>query len=205
MLESSINQKNRTRTLLFLMIISIVGKAQAQESKMEFEPFNTVHVLAQTEAIAFPFTRYFPIHPGFEIGTQLASKQKIRSHRSWHIYLGGFFHEEVDLNFYVRGEYQFCYSLGQKFDFFIPVGLGYLHGFHPAPIYEQKSDGSFSKVTQFGRPHALGMVGIAFRHEISPSLKAIVRQDLGLQSPFYVTIPVMLRSFFRVGVTYKLD
>ncbi|MEL6562406.1 MAG: hypothetical protein AAFQ94_29825 [Bacteroidota bacterium] len=158
----------------------------------------------QTESIALPFSRISPVHPGVEFGLKLKSVTKTHSERSWHAYAGWFYHESMDQNFYLRGEYQFAYKIFKNLKLSVPLGLGYLHSFHSKPVYEQGEDGTFEEKTQMGRPHATIHSGIGVRYVGINTIEPFVKYDIMVQTPFVSTVPVGLRNFLKIGVNINI-
>jgi len=159
----------------------------------------------QTESIAIPFSRVAPIHPGAELGLALAQKSKPQSLRRWSVYAGWFYHKDLDHGLYVRGEYAFVYRLKSTFELQVPVGLGYMHSFHPKPMYTQNADGSFSQKQQGGRPHALLTVGLGLSYLKLGQVQPFVKYEVFAQSPFVTTVPVVVRNFLKIGTTFQLQ
>ncbi|MEL7120388.1 MAG: hypothetical protein AAFO07_13140 [Bacteroidota bacterium] len=158
-----------------------------------------------SESIAFPFSRLAPIHPGAEIGIQLSKDERSASIRSWNAYVGGYYHEKVELGFYLRAEYQHTFRLGKDIGLDFPMGLGYLHTFYPGEIYElDVENGDFDKQTQLGRPHALVNVGIGLSFNRSGDFQPFIKHELGIETPFITSIPVVPHSFTKVGFNLKI-
>ena len=159
----------------------------------------------QSESVAIPFTRLGKLHPGIEIGVQLHQQERVHTLRRWNAYVGWFHHENLDQNFYLRGEYEFAYNINKTLSIFAPISLGYMHSFHAKPVYEQRSDGSFSEKTQMGRPHAILNLGLGARYLGFRRLEPFVKYEVMAQSPFVATVPVAPRSFLKVGTQIKFN
>lgn len=164
-----------------------------------------ISIAVQTEAIAIPFTRLAPVHPGIEIGFSINEKTKPHSIRRWNAYVGWFYHKNLDQSIYLRGEYQFAYTIKETVSVFTPLSIGYMHAFHAKPVYEQKADGSFNEKRQRGRPHAIVNLGLGIRYLKLNTLEPFIKYEAVAQTPFVSTVPVGPRSFFKVGTNFKLN
>ncbi|MEM6845052.1 MAG: hypothetical protein AAF632_22755 [Bacteroidota bacterium] len=187
--------------LLVVYIIFCLGislRAEAQSPKIKY-----LSVSVMTESIAFPFTRLSPLHPGVELGVTFQEWNRDNSLSRLNTYVGWFYHQEVDQGFYLRGEYEYAFRIKNAVSIGLPVGLGYLHTFHTGPVYEQQEDGSFTAVNQTGRPHAILNLGLGVSYLRLRSLQPFIRYEVMAQSPFVATVPVVSRSFFKVGVSKK--
>ena len=159
----------------------------------------------QNENVAFPFTRYTPIHPGAEIGVGVYEVEKDKSIQTVNVYAGGFYHKRLELGLYVRGEYQYTLKFKDKVGLDLPVGIGYLHSFYPGELYELNSNGEFETVSQTGRPHALITGGVGVRYLGFEKVQPFVRQSIGIETPFANYLPVLPHSFLSFGVTIQLN
>jgi len=158
-----------------------------------------------TESISFPFTRMVAIHPGFELGAAVTEKDRPKSVRTWSVGLGYFYHREVDVAVYAKAVYTHTFKIKQIIGLSFPVGIGYMHSFHAGEIYRQQPDGSFAEQTQTGKPHALLNAGLDLSYLGWERLEPFTGYDAALQSPFASTIPVLPRSFLKVGIRYRIQ
>ncbi|MEM9328709.1 MAG: hypothetical protein AAGA85_23790 [Bacteroidota bacterium] len=168
------------------------------------QKIESVSLALQTGAIAIPFTRLTPLQPGIEVGVGLSEKVRPKTTRRWNAYAGWFYHENMDHNIYLRAEYEIAFNIGNTISVFTPMGLGYMHAWHPKPAYKQNSDGSFSEKTQIGRPHAIANVGLGARYLGSEAWEPFIKYEALIQTPFVSTVPAGPRSFLKVGVNFKL-
>lgn len=188
--------KNLVFTLLCLWLASAV-KAQT---------IKQLSVAATTESIAFPFTRYLPIHPGAEIGATFKQTDKEKSTRQWNSYLGFFYHERLETGFYLRGEYLHRFNLLKHLGVEALGSLGYLHTFYPNELYVQNEEtGKYEKVNQVGRPHALATIGIGLTYTSNSPVEPFIRQETGIETPFGEGFPVIVHSFLKLGLNFKLN
>ncbi|MGD1894410.1 MAG: hypothetical protein ACFB15_27920 [Cyclobacteriaceae bacterium] len=181
-----------------ILYLCLSLSAKAQDPKIKY-----LSVSVMTESVAFPFTLLSPLHPGIELGITLQEWNRARSSSKLNTYAGYFYHQELDQSYYLRGEYEYAFSIKDAVSVGLPVGLGYMHSFHTGPVYEQREDGSFEATTQTGRPHAILNVGLGVSYLQLGSLQPFARYEIMAQSPFEVTVPVVSRSFLKVGVSKK--
>lgn len=167
---------------------------------------NKISISAMTESVAFPFTRYSPIHPGLEFGYLLKERQKTKMIKALNMQLGWYLHKKVQNAFYIRAESAWQFFLKDFITADLYAGLGYMHVFYPGEVYQlNSSSGEFEKINQTGRPHALGTLGFGFTYRNQSNIEPFVRQDLGIESPFANGIPIMFHSFLKIGINIKLN
>lgn len=181
----------------FLVLLSSKGFSQKLEQ---------ISVAATTEAIGLPFTNYFPYHPGLEIKGNIKKTEKPKSIRYFNINLGSFYHQKVEMAFYLGVEYQYTLKLFKgKIGLDFPVGLGYLHSFYPGKLYEQSDDGNFEEVSQLGRPHAYANLGVGLSYLSCSKFQPFIRQELLVETPFANGIPIVPHSILKVGTHINLN
>ena len=186
----------RTLALLVFLLGTTLLAAQKIES---------FSVAVMNESIAFPFTRYIPVHPGIEFGATFWNKEKEHSNRYLSAYAGGFYHEKVETGFYLRAEYLFAFEIVNGLYVDVPLGAGYLHTVYPAELYEQNPEtGAFEEVSQFGRPHGLVTAGVGVRYTGATRVQPFIRQELAVETPFANGFPVIPHTFLKLGVNVKI-
>lgn len=182
----------------FLLMLAAGHYSSAQK-------VSAVSFAVQTETISIPYTRLSPINPGAEIGATLRKTQRAKSTRNWNAYLGWFYHENFDQNIYLRGEYQFSFPIANILAFYVPIGLGYMHSFHAAPVYEQQIDGSFEEKKQFGKPRAILNLGLGLSYTKHEWIEPFVKYEVVAHSPFVSTVPVAPRNFLKIGANFRFN
>jgi hypothetical protein len=81
-----------------------------------------------------------------------------------------------------------------------------MHTFYPGEVYElNENNGEFEKINQKGRPHLLAGVGVGITYLKNKRWQPFIRQDLSIETPFINGIPVMIHSFLKMGINYKLS
>lgn len=156
------------------------------------------------ESLAFPFTRFSPIHPGAELGLTFLQQDRNKSMTQWNAYLGGFYHENVETALYLKGEFLYRYQVHPNVGMDLMGGLGYVHHFYPGTLYEVNGEtGDFTEVQQFGKARAMAELGIGITYTNDSRFEPFVKQSFAVKSPFANGIPVIPHSFLKVGVSYK--
>ncbi len=185
----------------FALLVFLLGTTLLAAQKIEH-----FSVAVMNESIAFPFTRFAPVHPGLEIGATFWSKEKENSNRYLSAYAGGFYHEKIETGFYLRAEYLFAFKIVDGLYADVPVGIGYLHTFFPSELYEQNPEtGSFEEASQFGRPHGLVTAGVGIRYAGNSRVQPFIRQELAVETPFANGFPVIPHTFLKLGVNLKIQ
>ena len=165
-----------------------------------------ISVAVMNENIAFPFSRYTPLHPGGELGLTLKQQFKPQSVRQFNVYAGGFYHKKVETGFYIRGEYLHQLIIAKKIGIQLPLGIGYMHTFYPGEIYElNTTTGEFEKGNQSGRPHLIANVGLGLTYINNSGIAPFIKQNLTIETPFANGIPLIPHSFIKLGVTIKIS
>ncbi len=184
--------------IMIVILTSMTCWANAQT-------FEKISFTLQSEAIGFPFTNYAPLHPGAEVGLTVREKYHARSISTFNVYLGGYYHEKLATGVYLRAEYQHTFKLGNKFGLIVPMGLGYLHTFYPADLYDRNENGDFERVSHGGRPHALINLGIGLSYLGSDRFEPFIKQELAIETPFANTFPFIPHSFIKAGIAINLN
>lgn len=175
-------------------------------SFVKAQSIKQVSVSVLKESTAFPFTRFFPIHPGVEIGVTLMEKQHEKSIRNFNVNLGGFHHKHIANAFYLKGEYAFRPIIKSLLSIDFIGNAGYMHTFYPSEVYELNTNsGEFEKITQYGRPHFTGGLGLGITYLKGKKIHPFLRQELIIQSPFANGIPVMVHSILKFGINIQLQ
>ena len=158
-----------------------------------------------TESIAFPFSRYLPIHPGAELGITIRETQREHSLSQWDVVAGGYYHEKLETGFYLKGQYHYQKYLFTHLGVDFTGSIGYMHTFYPADIYKHNPEtGEYLVANQMGRPHAIAEAGIGLTYRNSSPIEPFIRQSFMLETPFANGIPVIPHSFLKFGVDIKL-
>lgn len=87
----------------------------------------------------------------------------------------------------------------------VSLGHGYLHNFHPRPIYRQGDDGKYESARDGGRATGMMAVAVSAGYDLvrrpRRPVSLFVRYEWFLQSPYFdATLPVMPQSLVSAGV-----
>ncbi|MEC7755038.1 MAG: hypothetical protein VYB44_13500 [Bacteroidota bacterium] len=187
------------RLLLFIFIGLSMQVAKAQNNQR-------ISIAAMTESMAFPFTRFTPLHPGMEMSYELNEKKHTNRLSNMNLQLGWYFHRKVENAFYLKAEWAVSFKISDSFTADVYYGAGYMHVFYPGKVYELNPDsGTFESIKQTGRPHLLANAGLGFTYRNSSALEPFIRQDFAIETPFANGIPVMVHSFLKAGTHIKLQ
>ena len=184
----------------FLILCLIMGVGTAFGQSVQ-----TISLSLNHESIAFPFTRFVPVHPGVEIGLTLKEVEKPSSIRNLNINAGFYHHRRLENGLYVRGEYAFRPRVKSFMTIDLLGNLGYLYSFYPGELYEQDpQSGEFEKLPQIGRSHFIGSMGVGATLLSGKKIQPFFRQELVVVTPFANGIPLILHSFFKIGINIQL-
>lgn len=182
--------------ILFILISSCFT-LQAQKLDHYF-----VAVTSQTAA--FPFTSYFPIHPGAEVGFNYWHQEGLTSSHRLNAFLGAYYHRKIEYGIYLKGEYCYSLQLFPSLDLDLPVGLGYQHSFNSGETYSQNDDtGAWEKKTHAGKPHGLVNFGVGLNLLKDRSINPYIRHEATIDQPFYNGFTT-IRSVVKIGIQFKL-
>ncbi len=186
------------KKIIIVFLIACWGNVYGQN-------IERISVSVINESIAFPFTRFIPVHPGFEVGVTLKETQKEKSIRNLNLSAGYFHHARVESGVFIRGEYLFRPVIKSVMTLDLSTSLGYLHSFYPGELYSlDEESGEFNKIKQWGRPHLIGGLGIGATWIKPEKVKPFVRQEFIVETPFANGVPVIVHSFLKLGVIIKL-
>jgi len=183
---------------LFFMLMWMVHVSHAQLIK-------EMDIAVMGEAVAFPFSRFGNLHPGIQIGASFRQIEKQKSVRNYNAFIGFYHHQDLENAFYLRAEYAHTFVVLKKIGIITPIGLGYLHTFYPGQVYSQNEDGTFSQVTQLGRPHAIATTGLGLSYRGFTKFEPYLQHDIMIQFPFSKVQPFLPHSFLKLGVKLKIQ
>lgn len=182
------------RKLVLLLALFYTGLAKAQVVK-------NLSVSLLNEDVALPFSRISPLHPGLEVGIHFLSNEKARSIRSLGAYAGGYYHKRLETAFYLRGEYQYTLKLGSSLGLDLPVGVGYLHTFYPAELYElDPNTGKVAEASNPGRSQIILNAGVGLRYLKPTRVQPFIKHEFMLEGPFSKLFAIMPHTFLKAGV-----
>lgn len=188
------------RKTSFLIVLAVLTC-----TSLSAQLFQTISVALQTETLSFPFTRYFPLHPGLEIGSRMWNLDKDISNHQANVYLGGYHHQKVENGIYLRGTYQYTLKVKNTVGIEFPVGAGYQHTFYPGTYYQLDSEtGDWTSKTHGGVPRALVTGGLGLTYLKSERVHPFIRHESVLDFPLAGGW-LNLKTFVKLGVSIELN
>lgn len=103
---------------------------------------------------SLPLHRIFrldPFYPSFSLGTEFMYTKGRYGQLLQTANIGGFYHKYSAQGFFLSSDFTYRYDSPIHIFADIGIGLGYLHIFHPAAVYEYKS-GKYKQVRDWGSP-----------------------------------------------------
>ncbi len=147
---------------VFLAILSAAGQEAPSPPKRQFP----LEVTFFNHAASMPFEGIIlsPLHPGFSVGTEYAYAEGRRG-RFFQSLAGGYYYNEfIAKALFLQTSAGYRYTLGFGLLGDITLGIGYLHSFHPKPIFALNAQGDFERVKDTGRGAfiVLGALGLGY-------------------------------------------
>jgi hypothetical protein len=150
-----------------------------------------------------------PVHPGVSAGIEFAHNRSTVNRWFQTARLGLLHHQYSQTAVQLYSEGGFRRSVWRGLSAEVRVGLGYLHSFTDVPIFKLKSEGTYKRVSKFGRPQfmtggALGM-GYTF-HKSAHPWRLQVDYQFYVQTPFINEyVPLLPVSALHVGSAIPLS
>ena len=204
LIENLKQQTMKTNKIKLMILGFLLGYTLLANGLLKAQSVKAISVSVTNESIAFPLTRFTPFHPGVEIGATFKSWEKPGLIQYFSGIAGFYHHERVENAFYLKAEYLFRPIVGAvSFDF---IGsAGYMHTFYPGDMYVLDSEGEPVSVRQLGRPHGFLTLGFGLSYIKSPRVNPFIRQELIVKAPFAASIPAIIHSLLKLGLTINLN
>jgi len=155
--------------------------------------------------LLYLFNRFFCIWAKSKKSKYCLTRIKSKSISSVKGNIGFFYHKKIESAIYLNGEYNQYFKLHKNIRIGWVGGIGYLHGFYPAEIYElDTNNGEFEKATEFGKSRFTVHTGIGMQFPNGSDLEPFIRQDFMLEFPHSREFGVLPHSLLKIGVTMKL-
>jgi len=191
--------------VLFLVIGPAAGRDIASPPKWQFP----LELTFFNHAASMPFERIIlsPLHPGFSLGTEYAYVEGRRG-RVFQNLAGGYYFNKYNAKaLFLQTSAGYRYSLGFGLFADIALGIGYLHSFHPSPIYGLNAQGEYERIKDAGKGAfiALGALGIGydFRRKVGWPVSVFVRYQPYIQTPYSVSSSIGPQAMFHFGFRIK--
>jgi len=150
-----------------------------------------------------------PVHPGVSAGIEFAHNRSTVNRWFQTARLGLLHHQYSQTAVQLYSEGGFRRSVWRGLSAEVRVGLGYLHSFTDVPIFKLNSEGTYKRVSKFGRPQfmtggALGM-GYTF-HKSAHPWRLQLDYQFYVQTPFINEyVPLLPVSALHVGSVIPLS
>lgn len=191
---------NISRTVLlfvFLGFFNSISRGQKLPIPINFSFYN--------EATAIPFTRFFtrPIHPGFQVGSEINYSRKDKKRWFQTANLNYFYHRHLAHGIGLNSELGYEYRSRLGICFSGLLGVGYLRTYTTAEEYTL-IDGQYQKKSDKGNsrfyPSLSLDLGYCLKPAKSDSPKLFLRYQSWLEYPFSPGfIPVMTHINLHLG------
>ncbi|MBR9920194.1 MAG: hypothetical protein GYB31_05085 [Bacteroidetes bacterium] len=181
-------------TLLVLcMLFCSIGNAQIAD-------YVSLSFYHQAYALPGPASWQGTLHPGIEIGAGKTFRESEKTSQFFTARIGGYYHEKIETGIYLGGGYSFEYQALSWLNLMAGADLAYMHTFHTKSLYTlDPESGKYMEAKQFGRPHALGGVGIGAGFG-GGAWQPFIRYSLRLETPFVIATPVIPQTALEVGI-----
>ena len=162
------------------------------------------------ESTAIPFTRFLttPIHPGIQIGGEMAYRHTLKTKLFQTANLSYFYHRYLAQGIAVSSEFGYEYRLKGGLAFAGRLGLGYLHTFATAEEFTHEN-GHYTSQPDKGNarlyPSLALDIGFYLRKSELLSPKIFLRYQPWIEYPYSPDfIPVMTHINLHVGALFFL-
>ena len=190
---------------LFLVIGSAAGQEVASPKKWQFP----LELTFFNHAVSIPFEGIIlsPLHPGFSVGTEYAYTEGRRG-RLFQSLAGGYYYNKyIARALFLQTSAGYRYTLGFGLFGDITLGIGYLHSFHPRPIYGLNAQGEYEKAKDTGKGAfiALGALGIGydFRQKVGWPVSVFLRYQPYIQTHYSLDSSIGPQAMVHFGIRVK--
>jgi len=190
---------------LFLVIGSAASQEVASPKKWQFP----LELTFFNHAVSIPFEGIIlsPLHPGFSVGTEYAYTEGRRG-RLFQSLAGGYYYNKyIARALFLQTSAGYRYTLGFGLFGDITLGIGYLHSFHPRPIYGLNAQGEFEKAKDTGKAGfiALGALGIGydFRRKVGWPVSVFLRYQPYIQTHYSLDSSIGPQAMVHFGIRVK--
>jgi hypothetical protein len=192
--------------LSFITALSLAMSISFGEEKKSSDPKPFPLVISFfSHKASFPFQGMInsPIHPGISVGTEIAYK-KGKNGKLFQTINAGYFNNKFNAKaIFLLSEFGYRQSLKMGVFGDVFLGLGYIHSFHPRPIYSLNSHGVYEKLKDKGKPAALISaamgLGYDFNRITNWPLSIFLKYQYALQGPHNLDSPLWPNSMLHVG------
>lgn len=109
---------------------------QVQSSQAQFTTgLKSLSVSATNTQFGLPFLKFFPIHPGLDIGVTFLENEKSKSIHKVNAHLGYIYHNVLVTGPYLKGEYAIQFKVKDIIGLDVGLGGGGFYAIYPGDAY----------------------------------------------------------------------
>lgn len=190
---------------LFLWVGSAAGEDVPAGKKWQFP----LELTFFNHSVSMPLDGIIlsPIHPGFSLGTEYAYKNGRRG-RIFQSLVGGYFYNKYNAKgLFLQTSAGYRYTLGFGLFGDLTLGIGYIHAFHPRPVYKLNAGGEYERAKDKGKPGfiALGAlaIGYDFRPKVGWPVSVFFRFQPFIQTPYNLDSSIGPQAMVHFGIRVK--
>ncbi len=148
-----------------------------------------------------------PLHPGFSLGTEFAYSKGRRS-RVFQSLAGGYYYNEfIARALFLQTSAGYRLTLGFGLFGDITLGIGYLHSFHPHPIYGLNAQGEYDRVQDKGRGAFIALGALAIGYDFSQRagwpVSVFLRYQPYIQTHYSLDSSIGPQAMIHLGIRVK--
>ncbi|MDJ1500088.1 hypothetical protein [Xanthocytophaga agilis] len=196
----------RMNVLLYgAMLVCCVHTLQGQTSRTQF------FVSAGNHSIAVPLQKisHFTFHPTLQAGLEFTHWYGNHGRFIQSIALGAVYNRYNNKSFFISTEGIYRYQTGLGIYGETSLGVGYMHTFHPSPVYALQDDGHYKKVTDTGKPTlmvSLGLgLGYQFQRKTSHPFSVYTRYQPFITLPYSKDLIGLPQLLWQVGTRFTIN
>ena len=163
-------------------------------------------VSAFNHSLSLPFKNMLrlPVHPGLMVGTEFCYSKGNHSQLLQTLQLGGFYSRYFGSGLLLSSDLAYRYTTQVGVFGEAMLGVGYLHSFHPRPVYGLNAEGTYQRVTDWGKPSAMGSLSLGLGYDSGKLISPFIRYQWLLQVLYGEALPLVPQGLLHLGVRIKL-
>lgn len=187
------------KILVVILLSAIQLQAQIQPKNLRIGFLNETSSLPSTRLIRLP------IHPTFNIATDL----RVRSGKHWQRAFGMeayyYYHRKVEHAIMLDASYRIGYQFNFGLQLNLTTALGYKHAILPSQKYEWKN-GEYQPTTHWGKAQLNTKLGMGLEYPISEKYSITTDYKVMVAAPSGdIFIPFSIHTFLGTGLKIKIN
>jgi hypothetical protein len=139
------------------------------------------------------------------VGTELFYTRGQHSQLFQTVQLGGFYNRYFGTSVFLSSDLAYRYTTGLGFYGEVMLGVGYMHAFHPRDTYALNDNGTYERVTDWGKPSAMASFSLGVGYDSGKRLSPFLRYQWLLQAPYAgEDLPYVPQALLHAGVKIRL-